>query len=253
MHLAGVAWNRPRARLPGAGERGHQGGRRLAREGSTTDLQQRLRQHIAETGYAHNDRLPPERALSGLFNVGRTELRRALGALEADGLIWRHVGRGTFVGARTVHNLEDVALLGQLAKPGQVLDARVATEPELARLAAMHASRADLEALRTCTDRCRNASDWRTYEAWDNNFHLAIARATHNKLLIYLFDTLNVVRRSTVWSQPRSTAKPPDDHPSFSEHEAVIRALEARDPEAAAARMRDHLSSVRDRVLPTLR
>jgi GntR family transcriptional regulator, uxu operon transcriptional repressor len=217
------------------------------------DLQQRLRRHISDSGYAHNDRLPPERALSALFGVTRAELRRALAVLEADGLIWRHVGRGTFVGARPVHNLDDVALLGQLAKPAHVLDARVSIEPELARLAALHAIRTDVEAIRTCAERCRSAGDWRTYEAWDNNFHHAVARATHNKLLIYLFDTLNVVRRSTVWSQPRTTAAPPPGHQSFDEHDAVAAAIEAHDPAAAAARMRDHLRSVRDRILPTLR
>ena len=135
--------------------------------------------------------------------------------LEADGLIWRHVGRGTFIGARPVHNLADVAFLGQLANPAQVLDARVAIEPELARLAALHAVRADIEAIRACCDRrARAAADWRSYEAWDNNLHHAVAKATHNKLLIFLFDTLNVVRRSIVWGQPRTSrgaaAGPPE-------------------------------------------
>ena len=116
---------------------------------------------IADGGFAHNDRLPPERSLSGELGVSRAELRKALAALEADGLIWRHVGRGTFIGARPVHNLDDVAFLGQLANPAQVLDARVAIEPELARLAALHAIRADLEAIRICCHRGRAAADWR--------------------------------------------------------------------------------------------
>ena len=134
-----------------------------------------------------------------------------------------------------------------------MLDARVAIEPELARLAALHAVRADVEAIRTCALRARAAGDWRSYEAWDNNIHHAVAKATHNKLLIFLFDTLNVVRRSIVWGQPRTTEGPPADHPSFDEHDAIADAIEAHDPAAAASRMRDHLRSVRDRVLPTLK
>lgn len=232
---------------------GLEGNLRLHTEEPIAGLAERLRRFIAEDGFAHNDRLPPERALSRELRVSRAELRKALAALEADGLIWRHVGRGTFIGARPVLNLDDVAFLGQLANPAQVLDARVAIEPELARLAALHAARADLAAIRTCCDRARAAGDWRSYEAWDNNIHHAVAKATHNKLLIFLFDTLNVVRRSIVWRQVRTTKGPPDDHESFDEHDAIAAAIEARDPEAAAARMRDHLHSVRDRVLPALK
>ena len=152
-----------------------------------------------------------------------------------------------------MHNLADVAFLGKLANPAQVLDARIAIEPELARLAAIHAVRADLETIRCCARRARAAADWRSYEAWDSNLHHAVAKATHNKLLVFLFDTLNVVRRSIVWGQRRTTQRPPPDHPSFAQHDAIADAIEARDPEAAAELMRHHLSSVRDRVLPTLK
>jgi DNA-binding FadR family transcriptional regulator len=225
----------------------------LQTEQASAELPARIRRFISNGGFGHNARLPPERSLSQEFSVSRSELRKALAALEADGLIWRHVGRGTFIGSRPVHNLDDVAFLGQLANPAQVLDARVAIEPELARLAALHAVKADCEAIRTCAQRGRTAGDWRSYEAWDNNIHHAVAKATHNKLLIFLFDTLNVVRRSIVWGQPRTTEGPPASHPSFDEHDAIADAIEAHDPAAAAARMRDHLRSVRDRVLPTLK
>jgi GntR family transcriptional regulator, uxu operon transcriptional repressor len=215
-------------------------------------LADRIRSYITTGGFQHNDRLPPERDLCIQFGVTRGGLRKALAELEADGLIWRHVGRGTFIGARPVLNLADVAYLGELASPAQVITARLAIEPELARLAALYGSQADFAEILTCTRRCRSASDWRSYEAWDNNLHHAIAKATHNKLLLHLFDTLNVVRRSTVWGQLRSTQLPPRDHRSFDEHDAIYAAISHRDAATAAQRMRDHLISVRDRVLPAL-
>lgn len=215
-------------------------------------LPDRLKQFIAEGRFHHNDRLPPERDLAAQFGVTRADLRKALAVLESDGLIWRHVGRGTFIGSRPVLNLADVAYLGELASPSQVLTARIAVEPELARLAALYGARADFEAIRHWAQRCRSAPDWRSYEAADNNLHHAIAKATHNKLLLYLFDTLNTVRRSTVWGQRRTTTRPPHDHFSFDEHDAIHAAIVARDSAQAATLMRDHLQSVRDRVLPTL-
>jgi DNA-binding FadR family transcriptional regulator len=218
----------------------------------TSPLAEQIRRYVSDVGFRHNDRLPPERALAQKFNASRGEMRKALSILEADGLIWRHVGRGTFVGARPVHNLTDIAYLGELASPVQVIAARLAIEPELARLAAHSGTRADFIAMRACNDRCRNAPDWRGYEAQDNNLHSVIAKATQNKLLIYLFETLNVVRRSTVWGQMRASKLPASDYCSFAEHEAICAAIEARNADLAACNMRDHLISVRDRVLPTL-
>jgi DNA-binding FadR family transcriptional regulator len=220
---------------------------------ASVPLADRLRDYMQSGGFDHNDRLPPERELVKSFGVSRSELRRALAVLEADGLIWRHVGRGTFIGARPVHNLEDVAYLGQLASPAQLLEARLAVEPELARLATLHGMRSDFDQIRQCSQRARAAPDWRSYEAWDNKFHLAVASATRNKLLFHLFETLNVVRRSIVWRQTRSTTRPPSDHFSFDQHDAIAASIEAQDPAGAARAMQDHLRSVRERVLPTLR
>jgi DNA-binding FadR family transcriptional regulator len=224
----------------------------MEREGAS-DLAERIKQLIAEQALGHAERLPPERHFCNQLGVSRSELRKALAEMEADGLIWRHVGRGTFIGARPVHNLDDVTFLGQLANAGQLLDARLAVEPQLARLAAQNATRPDLEAMRSCAERGRTAREWRSYEAWDSNFHQAIAKATHNKLLVHFFETLNAVRRTIVWGQMRTTGRPPADHRSFDEHDAIYAAIAAGDAEGAAEEMAAHLRSVRDRVLPAMR
>jgi DNA-binding FadR family transcriptional regulator len=235
----------------------NQGAARTLRSGATgavdQSLVEKVRRYIQDGSFAHNQRLPPERRLCEILGLSRSALRKALAEVESDGLIWRHVGRGTFVGARPVHNLDDIAFLGGLADPVQVLDARAAIEPELARLAAVKGNRTDLEAIRECNRRCREAQDWRRYEVWDNNFHLAVAKATHNKVLIYLFETLNVVRRSIVWGQRRATTGPATDHFSFGQHDATISMIEARDGAGAAATMRKHISAVRERVIPAMK
>jgi DNA-binding FadR family transcriptional regulator len=217
---------------------------------ASNDLAQRLRTLIDNAGYRHNDRVPPERELCERLGTTRNQLRKALAELEAQGRIWRHVGRGTFVGSRPVLNLKDVTYLRDQIKPGQVVAVRFTIEPELCRLAALHASKSDRDQMRLCADRCRTAEDWRTYEAWDNNLHHAIARATHNQLFLYFFETLNSVRRSIVWGQPRATLKPASDYSSFAEHDAIVSAIAARDADLAASWMVVHLRSVYSRVLP---
>lgn len=216
----------------------------------SSNLAQQLRELIDAAGYRHNDRVPPERQLCEMLGTTRNRLRRALAELEAQGRIWRHVGRGTFVGSRPVLNLTDVTYLRDQIKPEQVVAVRFTVEPELSRLAARVASRSDLDQMRLCAERCRTAEDWRTYEAWDNNLHHAIARATRNQLFQYFFETLNTVRRSIVWGQPRATRKPDKDYSSFLEHDAIVSAIAARDEELAGRMMHEHLRSVYSRVLP---
>lgn len=214
------------------------------------DLAQRLRELIDSAGYRHNDRVPPERQLCEMLGTTRNRLRGALAELEAQGRVWRQVGRGTFVGSRPVLNLIDVTYLRDQIEPAQVVAVRFAIEPELSRLAARHASRSDRDQMRLCADRCRSAEDWRTYEAWDNNLHHAIARATRNQLFQYFFETLNSVRRSIVWGQPRATCKPAADYSSFTEHDAIVAAIAARDDDLAGRMMHEHIRSVYSRVLP---
>ena len=212
----------------------------------------KIRALIDSGNYAHNDRLPPEREMCATLGVTRNQLRRALSELEERGLIWRHVGRGTFVGVRPVLNLDDVTYLRDLVNPAQVVSVRLTIEPELARLAALYGEGKDHDQLRACLHGCRSAPDWRGYEAWDNEFHHAIARASQNKLYLYYFETLNAVRRSIVWGQVRTTQKPADDYSSFRQHDDIFAALVDRNGDLAAAQMLRHLKSVYARILPDL-
>ena len=220
------------------------------RVATSQDLAQQLRELFDSSGYRHNDRVPPERQLCELLGTTRNKLRGALAELEAQGRIWRHVGRGTFVGSRPVLNLADVTYLRDQIRPEQVVAVRFAIEPQLCRLAATHANRSDREQLKLCAERCQAAEDWRTYEAWDNNLHHAIARATHNQLFQYFFETLNSVRRSIVWGQPRATIKPPTGYSSFVEHDVIVTAIGVGDGELAARTMVVHLKSVYSRAMP---
>ncbi|MGZ2257958.1 FadR/GntR family transcriptional regulator [Roseobacter sp. A03A-229] len=218
----------------------------------TADLAERLREMIITEKYAFSDRLPPERALCRDFDVTRHQLRTALISLEERGLIWRHVGRGTFVGPRPVFNLKEVAYLSELVSPRQMVAVRNSIEPELARLAAENAKKSDLEQIRECALRCTQADDWRGYEAGDTDLHHAIARAAHNKLYLYFFETLNVVRRGMVWKQTRTTRGPAKDYCSFAQHERIVAAIESGDAEGARTAMQAHLKSVYGRLFPDM-
>jgi DNA-binding FadR family transcriptional regulator len=123
--------------------------------------------------------------------------------------------------------------------------ARLAVEPEIAREAALHANADDIAEMRLCVGGARGAETWRHYETWDNRLHRAVAKAAHNPLLLSIFDTVNAVRRTVVWGRMRVDGpRPPADHHSFAEHEAIVAAIEERNLAAAASRMRLHLQNV---------
>lgn len=216
----------------------------------SNDTLQRLRAFLAERDLALNERLPPERELAVQLSVTRATLRKAMAVLEAEGQVWRHVGRGTFVGARPVLNLADVQYLSGITSRSQILEARLAVEPELARLAALNGINADFAEIALCHRRCSEARIWRMFESWDYRFHFAIAQAGRNKLLIALFETLNAVRRSLATARPETT--PPEDHPSYAEHEAILAAIARREAGEAGEAMRRHLTTVRLRQLSAL-
>jgi len=208
-----------------------------------------LRAFLAEQALALNDRLPPERDLCVKLGITRATLRRAMSVLESEGQVWRQVGRGTFIGARSVLNLAEVKYLSSISSPVQIIDARLSIEPELARVAAVRWTTADMSELKLCERRCREAKGWQVFEAWDNRFHYAVAAATKNKLLMTLFETLNAVRRSQVWRTMRIGTEPPPLHTTFAEHDAIYQAILRHDAPAAAERMREHLESVRSRLI----
>ena len=204
-----------------------------------------LEVYLEANKFEPQSKLPAERSLCHELGVTRTELRKALASLEVGGKIWRHVGRGTFMGTRPIGKMDELALLSKVTNPAEVMQARLLMEPGLARIAAIHATRENIERMKFCTMRKNKAEDLVTYEHWDWAFHEAIAEATHNTLLLTLFNALNTIREAVDWGQLRRlTLTPPRRTKSHDQHEVIIAAIASRDMDEAETAMRDHLTSV---------
>lgn len=203
---------------------------------------------ITSGDYEPGDRLPPERDLMQSLGVKRSTLRKALDDLEREGAIWRHVGKGTFVASERLSapGIED---LSRQVTPVKMIRARIVVEPALAREAAINASAEAVTRLKLARDRALQANTWDEYEAHDDAFHRAIAEAADNILLLALFDTLNRTRRAVAGvNVVRKSTKPSPDHSSFAEHDEIIAAIEARDPQRSFEAMRRHIGSVSARL-----
>ena len=167
---------------------------------------ERLRDLIGTDRMTATGRLPAERFLAAELGVNRRSLRHALDILEGEGRITRHQGRGTFVtdARRGTEGL--VRELSKLNNPVDTLEARLAIEPAQARLAALRATRGDIDKLFDAAEASRDAKDPASYEKADAAFHRRVAAAARNPLLIAIFEAVLEIASEGSWRHGRETA-----------------------------------------------
>ncbi|HYD99875.1 MAG TPA: FCD domain-containing protein [Alphaproteobacteria bacterium] len=223
----------------------------IARDGAFERALGRLRRELADPALAPGARLPPEREMVRRLGCSRQTLRRCYAVLESEGLIWRHVGQGTFAGPPPVTAELPAGWPLERAAPGDLLAARLLLEPQIAAAAALAADAAAVARLRRCVERGRAAPDWRACERADADFHFAVARATGNPVLVGFLDFLAGARRRADWQWEWSrTYRRIGDAafrgPHSDQHVAVVDAIEAGDSAAAETAMRAHLTTIRE-------
>ena len=193
-------------------------------------------------------RLPPERELAGLLGVSRTSVREAIIALEIAGRVEVRGGTGIFVTRPPARKppVPEAKVGDSGVGPFELLAARAMIEGETAALAAKHARKADLAALRETIVRMReHAEDDGERDAADRAFHVRIAEATGNGALAHAVANLWDLRRGDLWSRievhfhtAALRAK------TLADHEAIVAALAARDADGARRAMHRHLERV---------
>ena len=191
--------------------------------------------------------LPPERFLTERFGVSRGSIRDALRMLEMIGLLETRHGRGTFPRELTVDRL--VAPLASVMTYRQdlrdeLMDVRRMFEPAVARAAAMRATEEDFADLQRILDSQREKlTSGRSAIVEDTAFHAALARATHNRVIVSIMATLN-----DLLVESRALALKQKGRPqrSVEGHEAVVAALRDRNAEAASRAMYEHIERIAD-------
>jgi DNA-binding FadR family transcriptional regulator len=206
----------------------------------------RLRRAI-ETGiYADGDQLPPERQLAVAFGTARSTIRKALDQLEQKGLVVRRVGSGTFVNysGPVQDAMSDVT---DLISPLQLIETRFAIEPYMARLAAVHASSRDLDAIEGILNQLESVrGDQDLFTKLDSEFHLQLARCSHNPLILRLYQQINTVRSHAQWEQMKQIILTTAKMDLYNQqHRAIVDALRQRDAPGAAEQISRHLETAR--------
>ena len=200
-----------------------------------------------------HSRLPPERALAKELNLSRGKLREALGALEASGRIWRHVGMGTFLGGRPSSIKSTPESLGAATTLNEILEARAMIEPVVARLAALRVEQHELKMICQYHAMAKKSTTWAEWEKQDELFHRAIAEASGNGVMISTIDQLLRIKTHPRWSVSKQEKFDFALVRRYSEeHATLLAAITSKNPELAEAAMRKHMRGVTLTVGPVM-
>jgi DNA-binding FadR family transcriptional regulator len=227
-------------------------GRRGGRE-----VREWLLEALASGRYAAGSKLPTERAVAEQLAVPRSAVRNALAALEAEGLVVRLIGSGTFVADQaphaTVNEVRSAPTLAAIdASPTEIMETRLIIEPRIAALAVAHATLRDFEHMELCNRNAESCNDFAEFERWDAALHQAIADATHNRLIVGLYSAITRAREQADWGELKRRSMNADRREAYREdHRRIVTALRTRNADGAEAALLAHLRRVRHNLLGT--
>jgi GntR family transcriptional regulator, transcriptional repressor for pyruvate dehydrogenase complex len=209
---------------------------------------QQIEESILKGELGEGSQLPAERDLAKQFGVSRTAVREAIKALQEKGLVDAFPGRGTFVTNGTSNSMR--RSLDRIIKSGDtdgwayLVEVREILEPEIAALAAVRATDQDLATMRDAFDVMDQAGrDSDAFIEADLDFHLALAEAAANPIVLSLIDSIVGLLREQRLRIFRIGGGPQrgQDH-----HKRILEAIERHDPQGARGAMQAHLSQVRE-------
>ncbi len=212
-------------------------------------IAERILQMIKDRELRPGDKLPPERDLSVMMNVGRPALREALRALSLMNIIEIRQGTGAYVTqldtAQLVQHLDFVFSLNDAAIM-DLFDARKIVEAGIAELAARHITDEDIALLEACLQKSvDSAYDPELFLHADLQLHTMIATIARNPILLRFIESIHQLGLA---SRRRTGRLGGVTEQSMSDHHHIVEALKVRDPQAAREAMLAHLGNVETKL-----
>ncbi len=195
------------------------------------------------------EKLPSEQALADKFGVSRTVIREALKLLKERGLIELRNGEGSYItkpGSDTVSNAIQRIIHTEGISIDDVYNMRIILEVASCRLAALNASKEDLEKVQLILSEMESRKlDLPVRIRLDADFHIAIAHASKNRLLGMFVGTMTALLTDVIG---KGIQVPGGNEDGLRRHRSVLEAIRTGDPDAAENAIRDHLDVSRQNV-----
>ncbi|HFE9634924.1 TPA: FadR/GntR family transcriptional regulator [Acinetobacter baumannii] len=198
---------------------------------------QQLGLKIVSGEISENEKLPSEVDLCEEYKVSRPVFREAIRVLNAKGLTYSRPKIGTVVRPKEEWHLLDPDVLFWLIQTTPeheffktLSTVRRVLEPELAYIAASTANEEDIERIKQAYEGIEKATTVEEFIEPDIQFHLAIAKATHNDLLAYMSKMLVLPLQQSIQV---TSLRPNLQGHSLPRHKAILTAIENKDPLSA--------------------
>lgn len=201
-----------------------------------------IQEKIRTEQWRAGDRLPAELELAKEFDVSRSTIREAVRSLQIAGLLRSRTGSGTYVAESAPMILltqELAAIMGSPEHLHDLVQARYLLEPQMAALAAQHASREEKETLLQMVDRMRKENDRFGLMSTGYAFHMQLAAMSHNMVLYGFYQSAASQMRSM---RVLETLTLDIYRQGVEEHGQIAQAVNAGDSDAARGAMASHLA-----------
>jgi len=199
---------------------------------------------IAKGDLKPGQRLPSERELCKDFGVGRSSLREALRCLSMVGVLTARVGEGTSVathGGKFLGKIVEWRIITEKSDIEDLMEVRVGLEGVTAASAARCGSEEDIAKLQLLLTKMEAAiTDEKRFAALDLQFHVSVAAASHNLLIV---DLVSMIRGQLAKTMSKVLSVPNALPLTLKDHATIVNAISDRDPEAAQLAMHRHLNN----------
>lgn len=217
------------------------------------DIVEQIKALIKDGQLKPGERLPSERQLAQILEVGRSSLREAINSLAMMGLVEVRQRKGIFIGTVSTPLITDP--LRQLMAADKntfnhLYDIRIDIEVASAMGAAENRSEEQLEVISACLVSMRTANGDHSYSTeGDLQFHLAIAEATDNFLRVHIIkEIFDIARKHIDAALETITTLQGNIDAIYRQHAEIYQAIADRQPSEAGYAMRDHLQWVKSQL-----
>lgn len=194
--------------------------------------------------------MPSEQELAEYFGISRPSVREALTALEVLGITERSAGRGNFIKSiNQLSNFNEIEFheLAEEESPFDLLEARKYIEANVAELASIKRTEEDLISIGKTIKNMKNAfKDIPRMMEIDREFHICIAKASHNNLFLSIMLNISELLKEKLWTRmkEKSWNFPGYREKYFKEHTAIFEAIKNQDAKSARKATYIHLDGV---------
>lgn len=221
--------------------------RRVTSKKISDEIYEQIKDLILSGIFKPGDRLPPERELAEKLGVSRPVVREAINRLIAKGYVENIHGSGNYVLSITERSFEEGPIDDFLKRSEEnlpfIVEVRKILETWSAAMSAVRAEDRDLEMIEEYLKEFEVAvtrgKDWYKIDA---NFHMSIAYATHNPLLIHLMDSIfHMIEKVTLKIEQKVHSDREKSLNLLNQHREIYEAIRSKNPELAYIKMMEHM------------